>query len=92
MHKVRSGKTKTNATAACVACSLDKQVHLAYIAFAQKGNLRTYRTFGADLMLDAGCMNPDCIFIQKPVSRIVWLMRLIMSYENHYAKRKFLSD
>jgi hypothetical protein len=54
MHKVRSGKTETNAAPVCVACFLDNQVHLAYIALAQKGNLRTYRTFYADLILASG--------------------------------------
>ena len=53
MHKVRSGKPEMNATAACVTCSLDNQVHLTYIALAQKGNPRTYRTFDADLILEA---------------------------------------
>ena len=54
MHKVRSGKTEMNAAPVCVDCSLDNQVHLAYIALAQKGNLRTYRPFDADLILASG--------------------------------------
>ena len=30
----------------------------------------TYRTFGADLILDTGCMSPDCMFIQYQESSI----------------------